>query len=325
MNPQAILPWSSFRSQFLVQDDGQLVALTLKSDRWKSWWDGKYEPKTWSFGSLSLLRLMAPECHNWRLEYNDDSTWTYLFNKFMSSVTGLPKEEIIICAYYPVTLLLSNVKLFNWSLPDNCIMARPLRLWETARGYLPPLWFHSFCESHYMYPSSTCDLTFDTGRLACVIADLLFIESDSKLDQNLHLNVELLYSKRKSEFDSYVDMDDEWDDDLALKTEYQLSLDSAILLDSTKLGKFLYAIPWQNTEGTLETRRDVKIYLRKLFKWFDSRRLEKLDLKPCPGIVFFEPNTSYIVKISYENCQTLLLNCLAIDSDDEDLLDFIFQ
>lgn len=326
MNPQAILPWSFFRSQFLAQDDGQLVGLTLKRDRWKSWWDGKYEPKTWSFGSLSLLTLMAPKCRNWSLEYND-STWTYLLNKFMSSVTGLPKEEIIICAYYPVSLLLSNMKLFNWSTPDNCMMARPLRLWETPRGYLPPLWFHSFCESHYMY-SYTTNNTFDTGRLSCVIADLLFIESDFKLDQNLHLNVTLLYSQRKSKFDSYADMDDEWDDDLALKTEYELSLDKAILLDSTKLGKFLYAIPWQSTEGTFETRRDVKIYLRKLFKWFDSRRLDKPDFKPCPGIVLFEPCISYIAKISYENPSNgliLSLNCLGIDSDDEDLMEFIFQ
>lgn len=284
--------WSAFRSQFVAQDDGQLVGLTVKADRFKSWWDGKYDPKTW-MGSLCVVRIMAPESHDWMFTYHG-LCWTHVLNKFMSSVSRLSKKEIIMCAYYPITL--TGIKFFNWPMTDGCFLARPLRRWEYwSSRYHPQIWFQQIFETErcFVLPANYPD-TFEriinvshtTYRLRFVIADMLFIESTHELDLSFDIHLRLLH------------LQGETGDQISCNQE-QLSTETAILLESSKTDKFLYAVFWRSDHGKYQTRRDIKLYLRKLFKWFDTRRSDQLTSKPCPGIVLSEPDVVCYVSIDY--------------------------
>lgn len=307
--------WSAFRSQKLAED-GQLFGFTLQSDKYKSWWDGNYDRSMWNVG-FTLLKIMAPDSHNWELSH-DGFRWSYLMNKFMSSVSGMSKKEVILCAFYPVRLWGANLKFFNWHMPDNCFLACPLRPWKDC-GTVDP-WFQQLYEnSRPMIISVDADtesgsvrmstlVPHSTYNLNYVIADLLFVESNHKLDLSRDINVTLNHIQ--GNFDAY-------DYCLLSKDDYRLSLDTAILIGSSKMKRYLYAVPWKIEQREFENRRDVKLYLRKLFKWFDNRRSDQSDSTPCPGVLFFEPNVSYKVELEYEELpdddMSLVLYCLGSD------------
>lgn len=290
----------------------------MQADRSQSWWDGKYDRSIWNSRGFTLLKLMAPDSHNWELSH-DGFRWSYLMNKFMSSVSGISKKEVILCAFYPLRLCGGNLKFINWHMPDNCFLACPLRPWEDRETAHP--WFQQLYENRRPIIISNdpdTELGFSirkntlvphsTYKLYYVIADLLFVESNHKLDLSRDINVTLNHIQRN--FDAY-------DYGCLLSTdEYQLSLDTAILIGSSNMKKYIYAVPWKIEQRKFENRRDVKLYLRNLFKWFDNHLSGQSDFTSCPGVLFFEPNVSYKVELEYPELpddRRLVLYCLGSD------------
>lgn len=92
------IPWSAYRSQFLAQDDNQVVValeIVSRSPVLKIW--NENWPQVFIANRVQMVRMLAPAFKNWTLAV-DGFNYTYILNKFMAHVTGLSKQEIIMCA-----------------------------------------------------------------------------------------------------------------------------------------------------------------------------------------------------------------------------------
>lgn len=299
------IPWSAFRSQFLAQDDGQLISLgtTSFSPTIKGW------NEQWAYdwiraNRVLLVRILAPSSKNWTLSI-DGFEWTYVFNKFMAHVTGLPKHEILTCAYKPLNLSNFNHILLDW--PEDYILGRPLLPWEEFRHeYLPYLWFNQM--EKLQSGISTVELSF-------VVSDLLFIESSSRLELDFEVVLRLTQYTR-DEDGKFV---------ISSKPEYQITSQNAILVESAS-DRFLYALPWQSGDTELYNRTDIIVYLRKLLKWFDKQRLNQSELKPCPAKIIYDPDSIFFLsftRYSKESVQNKTFHFLGSERD-HSLLEIIF-
>lgn len=275
--------WSAYCRQFLGHNDEQLVSLKLRQCPTieRSSWNGESYCDTDDVDQPTVIRLTGPPCKNWKFYDYGGLMWTYSLNKFMSSVLGLSKQEIILCAYRPLVLRHETPTFVHWNTPDHSLSVLTLpQSQEPAYGL-----------SYFFFSSITMSGLLVSNEMYAIATDFLFIESAIELDTEL--DIKLCVTKwdwiQDDDFPSQVS-----------QINFGLSAQSAILLESPKEAGFLYALPWENSNRILQTRHEVKKYVKKLLKWFNKQASDKETTSPCPSSIIYDP----------DGCEyTVLFNC----------------
>lgn len=211
---------------------------------------------------------------------------------------------MVSCAYRPLCLTKVNPSFVNWNTPGNCLKTVILPNSEEHAYELSGLFFTSFLPS--------CDNSPYSGDLYAVASDFLFLESTSKLDPDLHLELCLTI----------------WDSSKSAKRVSQLCFhlnnQSAIFLQSTEAG-FLYALLWTQSSQSYQTRHEVKKYVKNLLKWLDKQTAGKEPTSLCPASIIHNPDYYYTIKLT--GSQSLDNSNFFVLAEDQisNILDKIFQ